>query len=72
MEFLNQFDLDVFRARISLIKLTYLYYKNDSTYSKIKKRIEQRGAEDLANRLKGIYFLENSASEVDSIVQLVQ
>lgn len=72
MEFLNQFDLDVFRARISLIKLTYLYYKNDSTYSKIKKRIEQRGAEDLANRLKSIYFLENSASEVESIVQLVQ
>jgi len=36
MEFLNQFDLEVFRARISLIKLTYLYYKNDSTYAKIK------------------------------------
>ena len=39
-ELLSQFDLDVFRARIALIKLTYLYYKNDSIYAKIKKRIE--------------------------------
>ena len=41
MEFLSTFDLDMFRARINLIKLQYLYYKNDSTYAKMKKRIEQ-------------------------------
>lgn len=33
--FLAQFDLDVFRARLALIKLSYLYYKNDSIYTKI-------------------------------------
>ena len=69
MEFLNQFDLDVFQARISLIKLTYLYYKNDSTYIKIKKRIEMRGSpEEASKRLQGIYFLDNSAAEIDKIV----
>lgn len=75
MEFLDQFDLDVFRARISLIKLTYLYYKNDSTYTKIKNRIENRVggvAEEVAKRVKGIYFLENSATEIEKIVQQVQ
>jgi len=39
LAFLEQFDLEVFKARISLIKLTYIYYKNDSTYAKIKARI---------------------------------
>ena len=41
MEFLKAFDLDMFRAKISLIKLNYLYYKNDSTYLKIRSRLEQ-------------------------------
>lgn len=40
LTFLEQFDLEVFKARISLIKLTYIYYKNDSTYAKIKRRIQ--------------------------------
>ena len=61
MDFLNQFDLDVFQARISLIKLTYLYYKNDNTYTKIKKRIEMKcNGGEAAKRLQGIYFLDNS------------
>ena len=51
LDFLNQFDLDVFRARISLIKLSYLYYKNDSTYSKIQKRIKASGSPEAAKRL---------------------
>ena len=42
---LEKFDLSVFRARLALIKLTYLYYKNDSIYARIKKRIEQKGGE---------------------------
>lgn len=44
-KFLAQFDLDVFRARIALIKLNYLHYKNDSIYAKIQKRIEQKSGE---------------------------
>lgn len=72
MVFLNQFDLDVFRARISLIKLNYLYYKNDSTYLKIRSRLQQQGGENQAARLAAIYFLDNSAVEIENIVQLVQ
>ena len=69
MDLLSQFDLDVFRARIALIKLTYLYYKNDSIYAKIKKRIEQKGeGEEQKGKLQEIYFLEDSQGEIDSIV----
>ena len=69
MDLLSQFDLDVFRARIALIKLTYLYYKNDSIYAKIKKRIEQKvEGSGQAAKLQEIYFLEDSQSEINSIV----
>ena len=34
--FLQEFDLDMFRARISIIKLQYLYYKNDIIYEQIR------------------------------------
>lgn len=70
MELLNKFDLNMFKARISLIKLTYLYYKNDLLYTKIKKRIETKGG-DTVSQLKGIYFLEDSSSTIDEIVKLV-
>ncbi len=30
--FLSEFELDMYRARIAVIKLQYLYYKNDSLY----------------------------------------
>lgn len=69
MDFLSQFDLSVFKARISLIKLQYIYYKNDSIYLKMKKRIEAKGG---AAQLKGIYFVENSAAEIVKIVEAVQ
>lgn len=72
LKFLEQFDLEVFKARIQLIKLTYIYYKNDSTYAKIKKRVQSKGEEAAAVLLKSIYFMEDSRSEVDKIVQLVQ
>ena len=71
MQLLNQFDLEVFRARISLIKMTYIYYKNDSTYEKIRKRIEQKG-DAAANMLKNVYMMADSAAEIESIVQLVK
>ncbi len=51
MELLSQFDLDVFKARISLIKLTYLYYKNDAIYEKIRKRMEAKGSEAATQQL---------------------
>jgi len=72
MEFLKAFDLDMFRAKISLIKLNYLYYKNDSTYLKIRSRLEQQDRPDKAARLAAIYFLNTSVTEIEDIVQLVQ
>lgn len=71
MDFLSQFDLSVFKARISLIKLQYIYYKNDSIYLKMKKRIEAKGVAN-PQLLKGIYFVENSAAEIVKIVEAVQ
>ena len=71
-QFLSQFDLDAFRARIALIKLTYLYYKNDSIYSKIQKRIEQKAGANAQEQLKSIYFFNDSQNEIKKIVQLVQ
>ena len=72
MVFINQFDLEAFRGRISLIKLQYIYYKNDSIYAKIKKRMEAKGGSDVAERLSGIYTVEDSMVEIEKIVQLVQ
>lgn len=62
----------MFRARIALIKLTYLYYKNDSIYAKIQKRIEQKAGAGAAEQLKSIYIFNNSDEEIKKIVQLVQ
>ena len=64
LELLSQFDLDVFKARISLIKLTYLYYKNDAIYEKIQKRLEAKNSEAATAQLKTIYFVKNSDAEI--------
>ena len=71
MGLLDQFDLVVTRARISLIKLNYLYYKNDNMYTKIEQRIKQKAGNN-ADQLKSIYFLRDSDSEIKKIVELVQ
>jgi len=55
-----------------LIKLSYLYYKNDSTYTKIKKRIEAKGGEAAESLLRNVYMCENSHEQVKKIVDLVQ
>lgn len=54
--FLSEFELDMFRSRLAIIKLQYLYYKNDSIYDKIRERIEAKGR-NLAEALKKIYIL---------------
>jgi len=57
--FLSEFELDMFRARIAVIKLQYLYYKNDSIYEQIRQRIAAKG-KNLAEALRRIYILPNS------------
>ena len=54
--FLQEFDLEMFRSRIAIIKLQYLYYKNDIIYDQIRQRIEAKG-KNLAQYLKSIYIL---------------
>ena len=54
--FLSEFELDLFRARLAIIKLQYLYYKNDTIYEQIRQRIEAKG-KNLAESLKHIYIL---------------
>lgn len=41
-----------YQARVAIVKLNYIYYKNDSTYQAIKAR--------LGKVPEGIYFMENS------------
>ena len=67
---MQEFDLDMFRARISIIKLQYLYYKNDIIYEQIRQRIEAKG-KNLAESLKSIYILQNSQQEIAELVSQV-
>ena len=42
-DYFAQFKQEVYLARIAIIKLTYLYYKNDSIYERIKSRLAAKG-----------------------------
>ena len=68
--FLQEFELDMFRSRIAIIKLQYLYYKNDIIYEQIRQRIEAKG-KNLAQSLKSIYILQNSQQEIAELVSQV-
>lgn len=37
--FFTEFKQNEYSARVAVIKLTYLYYKNDSIYARIKNRL---------------------------------
>lgn len=55
-------------ARAATIKLTYLYYKNDSIYEKIHARLEKKGQSAASN--KNIYFLDNSQKVISDLVKI--
>ena len=46
-------------ARIGLIKLEHIYYKNDSVYVKTKELLK-----DKPEKLNDLYFLEGSSHEI--------
>lgn len=73
-EFFAQFSQDGYLARVGIIKLTYLYYKNDTIYARIKSRLAAKGKTPTkpSNDLTGIYICEDSASVVARLVKQIQ
>jgi len=71
--FLRPFNVDIFAARISQTKLTYLYYKNDAIYKRIRQRNESKGSKTSTESSSSspVYFLENSEAEINSLVDLI-
>lgn len=49
-----------------MIKINYIYYKNDSLYNDIKTKLA-----DKAQQLSETYFQDNSAQEISRLVNLV-
>jgi hypothetical protein len=42
-DFFTSFEQWGYLARVGIIKMTYLYYKNDSIYARIKSRLAAKG-----------------------------
>lgn len=53
-------------ARIQLIKLEHIYYKQDSLYARTQEKLKGK-----PEKLAELYFLENSEQEIEKIVQNV-
>lgn len=62
-------DTEEFRARVGLIKLTYLYYKHDSIYEKIKDRITAKGGPNVEEKLGNVYLMQHSQEQIDATVK---
>lgn len=43
IKFLRDFNQNEYCSRVGIIKLTYIYYKNDSIYAQIKQKFQKRG-----------------------------
>lgn len=70
-EFFTQFNQDGYLARVGIIKLTYLYYKNDTLYERIKSRLAAKGKTPTkpSNDLTGTYFCDDSSAVVAGLVK---
>lgn len=69
LKFFTGFGMEEFEARIKVIKLTYLYYKHDSLYVKMKERIAQKGVNETT---KNLFTVDNSEELVDDLVKHIQ
>jgi len=67
LSFLQSFEQSESSARVAVIKLTYLYYKNDTMYETIKTRMNAKGEVDT-----NVYLLENSETVIADLVSQVQ
>jgi hypothetical protein len=68
IKFLRDFDQDEYCSRVGIIKLTYIYYKNDSLYTQIKEKFQKRGQSVDPNT----YIVENSQETIHDLVQMIQ
>jgi len=64
LKFFSELDQNEYQARVAMVKLTYIYYKNDSIYERIKSRLGTRSNEN-------IYFISNSREVIADLVSLV-
>lgn len=55
---------------MAIVKLQYLYYKNDSIYDQIRHRLQNKG-KNLAEALRKIYILQNSQQSIAELAQQV-
>lgn len=54
-------------AKIAIIKLEHIYYKNDSVYNKTKEALKNQ-----PKKLEALYFLSKpSSEEISNLVKLV-
>ena len=72
-EFFAQFNQEGYLARVGIIKLTYLYYKNDTIYDRIKARLAAKGKipQKPNNDLNGVYLCEDSVNVIANLVKQI-
>jgi Eukaryotic translation initiation factor 3 subunit 8 N-terminus len=58
-------DQREYQARISIVKLNYLYYKNDNIYEQIKNRLGGRSTDS-------VYLVTNSQKIIEELAHVVQ
>lgn len=63
--FFESMDQPEYQARVAVVKLNYVYYKQDSLYEKIKARLGSRSS-------KNVYIVESSVETVSSLVAHVK
>ncbi len=63
--YLNEYKEDEKMARVAMIKIEYLYCKNDSVYAQIKSKIT---AED---QLKNVYFPVVAEDDIAKLVEII-
>lgn len=68
LNFLKSFEQVEDHARVGLIKLTYIYFKKDIMYDRIKARYEEKKMEVPAN----CYIVTESTRTIAELVALVQ
>lgn len=64
LEYFNKLEQHEYQNRVAIVKLNYIYYKNDSIYAAIKQRLGKAPA--------GVYFLANSQETVAELAEIVQ
>lgn len=74
LAFFKEFDQLEHAARSAIVKLTYVYYKNDSIYERIRSRLAAKGKATEAgsnDESTGVYFLANPREAIEDLCRTV-